>query len=528
MAADLTARPPPDASRVGDERYHQLVELSPDAIFVHDDGLIVLANAAAARLAGAAQPEELHGLPIAMFLEPPYLKSVQNHLKEFGSPADVAAPFVDTFRRLDGSEVQVEVRAVAILDRGRAAAHLIVRDITMRVAAEQAAREMEAQLHQARRLESVGLLAGGVAHEVNNMMAVILGLSDFLLGDARLSEVFVSEVREIATAADRAAMVSRQLLSFSRRAVHRPRIVDLAVVIRDIEPLVRRLLAQGQRLVIAPGPESRAMADPEQLEEIILNLSLNARDAMTTGGTLTIMTTPTTLPGGLAAVDLGEIPPGSYAMIRVHDTGVGIEPAIQERIFEPFFTTSPVGQRTGLGLAAVFGAVTQNKGYITVASTPGFGATFTVYLPLLPAAEVKSSTGVPLRIVPASSPAGAVVMVVDDEPAVLSVVARRLERGGFQVIAASSGAEALALIERLGAPQVVLTDLIMPEMDGTALATQLRERWPALPIIFMSGFTAKHLEISGAIGPNDVLLQKPFGPGDLLASVNAALAGIGA
>ena len=429
----------------------------------------------------------------------------------------------DTFRRLDGSEVEVEVRAVAFMDHGRPSAHLVIRDITERLAVEQAARHMEERLQQAQRMEAVGALAGGVAHEVNNMMSVVLGFSDFLLRDERLPPECLADVREIMKAADRAAAVTRQLLAFSRRAVHRPQVVDLGAAVRGAEPVVRRLLGEGRQLVVVADAGPRVWVDPGQLEQVVINLALNARDAMPAGGTLTITTAETELASGTAAADGAAIPAGRYATLVVRDTGAGMDAATQAKIFEPFFTTKPIGQGTGLGLAAAHGILKQNNGYITVASAPGQGATFTVYLPVHLVADTVKLRGEPPRAGADPTEAGATVLVVDDEPAVRAVAARSLEHGGFRVLQASDGANALELVDRHGPPQLVLTDLMMPGMGGAELARRLKERWPALPILFMSGYSAEDLHRQGAIGSDGEVIQKPFTPTGLVESVSAAL-----
>ena len=507
-----------------DERYQQLVELAPDGILIHDGERIVLANASAVRLAGATRRAQLIGLPIDTFLDPPYLKAVQTQITDSVSPAELAPPVRDTFRRLDGSKIEVEVRAVAFIDHGRPSAHLVIRDISERLAVEQAARQVQEHLQQAQRIESVGALAGGVAHEINNMMQVVLGLSDFLVQDSRLPEACLADVREIMRAADRAAAVTRQLLAFSRRAVHRPQVVDLSAAVREAEPVVRRLLGAGRRLVVVADAAPQVWVDPGQLQQVVINLALNARDAMTVGGTLTITTAETELPGGRAAADGVAIPAGRYAALLVRDTGAGMDTAIQAKIFEPFFTTKPIGQGTGLGLAAVLGVLTQNNGYITVVSAPGQGATFTVYLPVLPVADVVERHGEPPRAGADATQAGATVLVVDDERAVRAIAARILERGGFRVLQAPEGAAALELVDRHGPPQLVLTDLMMPGIGGAELARRLKERWPALPVIFMSGYSAEELQRQGAIGAEGDLIQKPFTPDALVASVAEALA----
>lgn len=526
MAAAATG-PPERENWERDERCQQLVELAPDGILVHDGERIILGNAAVARLAGAASPHELVDLPIDTFLHPPYLKAVQAKLTDTLSSGELVPPVRDIFRRLDGSEVAVEVRAVAFMDHGRPAAHLVIRDLTERLAVEQAAREMAERLQQAQRMESVGALAGGVAHEVNNMMSVVLGFGDFLLQDVRLPPDCLADVREIMKAADRAATVTRQLLAFSRRAVHRPQVVDLAAAVHAAEPVLRRLLGETLQLDVVTTDAPLVCVDPGQLEQVIINLALNSRDAMPEGGTLTLTTGQAELPAGVAAADGSVIPAGHYATLLVRDNGTGMDAATQARIFEPFFTTKPVGQGTGLGLAAAHGIIDQHHGYLTLASAPGQGAAFTMYLPIHIVVDLGEPGGEPALPIADAAHASATVLVVDDEVGVRTVVSRSLEQGGYRVLKAHDGGHALELIARLGPPQLLLTDLTMPGIGGAELARRLRERWPALPVIFMSGYSEEELVRQGAIGSGGELLQKPFSPAGVLACVTATLSRAG-
>lgn len=506
-----------------DERYQQLVELAPDGILVHDGERIVLANHAAVLLAGAASREELAGLPIDAILHPPYLKSVQLQLTNGICPAGDAPPVRDTLHRLDGAEVEVEVRAVAFVDHGRLSAHLIIRDITERLAAEETARQMEERVRQAQRLETVGALAGGVAHEVNNMMGVVVGIGGFLLQDERLPEDCLVDVRKVVHAAERAAAVSRQLLTFSRRAPHQPRVVDLCDVVLGTEPVVRRLLGEERMLTIEACAVLPVWIDPTQLEQVVVNLALNARDAMGAGGVLTLLAAEQALPHGATAADGAAIPPGAYATLVVRDTGVGMDAETRGRVFEPFFTTKPIGQGTGLGLPAVEGVIRQHNGFITVESEPWVGTTFTLRLPILPISELVEEPDLPPRPAVDATPTGATVLVVDDEAAVRDIVARSLTRGGFRPMLAADGGEALELVDRDGPPRLVITDVMMPGIGGAELARRLKARWPAMPIIFMSGYSADELELQNLPGFEGGLLEKPFSPDDLVARATAAL-----
>jgi PAS domain S-box-containing protein len=508
-----------------DERYDRLVELAPDGILIHDGEQIVMANTAAVRLAGADHRDQLIGRPIDTFLTPPYFKAVQEQLVRSGDQAALVPPVRDTFRRLDGSEIEVEVTAIPFMDRGRASAHLVIRDITERLAAQATARQAEEYLRQAQKMEAVGVLAGGVAHEVNNMMSVALGFAEFLLQDPTMPEDRLPDVREIINAAERAAAVTRELLNFSRRAFHKPEVLNLNAVVRELGPMVRRLLGEGRQLTVVLGNPCRVWADKGQLEEVVVNLALNARDAMPSGGTLTITTAEAAVESGVSGYAGVSIPGGHYGLIVVRDTGVGMDAATQARIFEPFFTTKPVGEGTGLGLAAAYGIMEQNKGYTAVVSAPGQGTTFRLYLPRSPDDAVSKRTEEPPPpLDAASAPAGMTVLVVEDERAVRAVVVRSLERGGFRVLQASDAAVALQVADREGRPNLVLTDLMMPGIGGAELARRLKARWPGLPVLFMSGYSEEDLRRQGLVDPEGVIIQKPFKPDTLLRSVHLVLA----
>ncbi|HEY9505343.1 MAG TPA: response regulator [Gemmatimonadales bacterium] len=507
-----------------ERRYRQLIELAPDAIVVHDGAQTVFANAAAVRLAGATVPDQLVGQPVEAFLEPPYLKAVQQQLLEPGdSMAQTAPPVRDSFRRLDGSRIVVEVRTTVFMDGDLPSVHLVIRDISERLAAEQRMKEVEERLHQAQRMEAVGALAGGVAHEINNMMSVVLGFSDFILRDPGVPAKSRSDARHILRAARRASTVTSQLLSFSRRAFHDPRVIELGTVVRDSEPVVQRLLGANRHLALATMDSPRVRIDPRQLDQVIVNLALNARDAMPVDGTLTIRTEEVELIEKRTLTAGAVIPAGRYGLLVMRDTGVGMDSETQARIFEPFFTTKPVGEGTGLGLAATYGIIKQNDGYIAVASAPDEGAEFSVYLPLASSAVDRERRGSPRPPSKRVRPAGATVLLVEDEPGLRLVAARILKSGGFRILEASNGDQALELVGLHGPPDLVLTDVVMPTMGGAELARRLRARWPSLPILFMSGYSTEALRHQGALDSEAVTIAKPFTPDGLIRSVAAAL-----
>ena len=375
---------------------------------------------------------------------------------------------------------------------------------------------------EAEKLVTVRTLAGGVAHEINNRMMVALGFSQFLLDDPDVPEDRRRDVMQIQRAADRAAAVARQLLSYSRRAAQQARAIPLDTAIGELLPTVERLLGERQRLVTdlrCPDPIS---IDVNHLDQMVTNLVLNARDAMATGGTLTLTTVAVTAAAGKETAAGHPIPPARYGVLSIADTGTGMTRETLARIFEPFFTTKPVGQGTGLGLSVVEGLLDQSGGYAAVESTPGGGTTFSLYFPLVPDA-VEADEGRKRAGVTGSALAGAMVLVVDDEPGVREIAVRSLEASGCRVLEASDGGGALDLVGRHGPPDLVLTDLMMTGMDGAELARRLRERWPRLPVLFMSGYSENHLRQAGALDGGAGVLEKPFRPENLVSSIYAAL-----
>jgi PAS domain S-box-containing protein len=362
------------------ERYERLVELAPDGILVHDGEHIVMANAAVARLAGAIDRTQLIGKPITAFFNPPHLKDVANRL--LANEAGASPVVRDTFQRLDGSGVEVEVAAIPFVDKGRPAAHLVIRDISKRLAAQNVARSAEERLREAQQMEAIGALAGGVAHEVNNMMVVVLGASDLMLRNPAIPEDWARDLRDIWNAADRAATVTRQLLAFSRRAVHLPHAIDLDTLMRNVEQTIGRLLGDTRKLAQVLGGPLDVMVDGGQIEQVIINLVLNARDAMPDDGTLTITTSRAVIDKDVRGWAGTPIPDGRYGLVSIRDTGVGIDATNLARLFEPFFTTKPVGEGTGLGLDIVRRLVDRSDGSIEVESEPG-RTEFRVALPVV-------------------------------------------------------------------------------------------------------------------------------------------------
>ena len=388
---------------------------------------------------------------------------------------------------------------------------------------ETARREAEERVRQAERLEVIGQLAGGVAHEANNQMTVVLGAADFLLRQPRLDGGARADVEQIRAAAERTAAITGQLLAFSRRQVLQPRVLDLDDTVRGLEAVLRRAL--GERSTFTLGlraGSARVVADPGQLAQVLLNLVLNARDAMPLGGHLRIETARTELTERYAQQHPGvTIRPGPYVMLAVSDSGHGMSRETAAHVFEPFYTTKPIGKGTGLGLATVYGIVKQSDGYIWPYSELGQGTTFKVYLPISP-------DSVPHT--PAAAPppraAGEQVLLVEDEPAVRLMASRALQEYGYRVLEAADGREALRLLEgHQRSIHMVVTDVVMPGMDGPELARRAQRLHPGLPVLFMSGYTDDEIVRRGLLEVGQPFLQKPFTPEALGEQVAELLKG---
>jgi CheY-like chemotaxis protein len=367
-------------------------------------------------------------------------------------------------------------------------------------------------------MDSVGRLAGGVAHETNNQMSVVLGAAHFLLRRQDLDESARADLEHISQAADRTAQITAQLLAFSRRQLLRPVSLDLGDAVRQWENVLRRVAGENCRVALrlAAGM-GRVRVDLGQLHQVLLNLVLNARDAMPEGGTVTIETFETEL--GAETTNRHRstaIRPGPYGVIAVSDSGVGMSPAVLERIFEPFFTTKPVGAGTGLGLATVYGIVKQSEGYIWAYSEPGLGSTLKVYLPL-ESAPVTAER--PVAAAPARG-RGELVVVIEDDEMVRAMTRRALEGAGYRVAEASGGEGGIEAVRRWGSRTgAVLSDLVMPGLTAHALAERIEAISPGTPVLFTSGYTDGEIERRGLLPAGAPFLQKPSSPDAIVAFV---------
>ena len=390
----------------------------------------------------------------------------------------------------------------------------ICMDVTERKAVED-------HLRDTQRLQAVGQLAGGIAHEANNQMSVVLGGAHFLLRRTDLPEDARQDVEQIRQAAERTAAITRQLLAFSRRQILQLQDVDLNAVVQSIGPVLRRSLAENQRLLVGLGSLGGPVrADPRQLEQVLLNLTLNARDAMADGGQLTIQTREVAI--RTTHTGNGGPPPGTYEVLVVQDTGCGMDQATTDRMFEPFFTTKEVGQGTGLGLPVVHGIVSQLGGHIRVETAPGAGTAFELYFPV---AQASRPPEAPRATPPAPAADGAVALVVEDDALVRFMAVRVLSEAGYGVLEAENGRAALELIRgHAGRLDLVVTDVGMPELDGYQLAASLREERPDLPVVFMSGYGQRESR-GESLGATQAFLQKPLSPDALVRAVGEVING---
>jgi signal transduction histidine kinase/CheY-like chemotaxis protein len=429
--------------------------------------------------------------------------------------------------REDGERRWVSANSAPVRDsQGNIVAGVVVfTDITEHKRAEEQREELESQLRQAQKMEAVGQLAGGVAHDFNNILTAIFGnvelaiseLETFLPDESRSLE----GLRQIEQSAERAAALTRQLLAFSRRQVTQPELLDLNTTLSNLQKMLRRLITENVALKVINGKDLEyALADPGQIEQVIVNLSVNARDAMPEGGTLTIETANVTLDEAYAAHH-PEANPGPHVMLAVSDTGHGIDPATRERIFEPFFTTKRLGEGTGLGLATVYGVVKQASGHIMVYSEVGRGTTFRIYLPVAQVADMKRATPVAERPPPTGTET---VLVCEDDPAVRDLTANMLHSAGYTVLSASGASQAVELAKAETRPiDLLITDVIMPDTNGKALSAILTSLRPDLRTLYVSGYTANVIAHHGVLDEGVAFLEKPFSRDKLLRRVRQVL-----
>ncbi len=471
-----------EALSTSEANYRSLVECSPEAILLHRDEKFVYANPASLKLLGAAMPQQILGRHVSDIVPPENRDLIHRRVRQ-AAEGVAAPPLEQKILRLDGTTLDVEATSIPFTYEGKPAAQTIMRDITGR-------KQLEQQLRQSQKMDAIGQLAGGVAHDFNNMLAVIRGNAELVLMDVDQHTPATNEcLKQIMAASERAANLTRQLLVFSRKQVMQSQPLVLNKVIAELTKMLKRIIGEHIDLECRyADPLPFVQADAGMLEQVLLNLAINARDAMPRGGHLLIATDTASFDTAYARNHPGS-GAGEYVRLTVTDTGTGIVPKHLPRIFEPFFTTKEVGKGTGLGLATVYGIVRQHQGWIEVSSQPGAGATFKIFLPVIPApAEAATASKAETQV-----PGGAeTILLVEDEYAVRAVTRRVLESQGYRIYEATTVREALE-VWRSHAEEIelLLTDIVMPQgLTGRELAEQLRAQRPALKVIFMSGYSA--------------------------------------
>jgi PAS domain S-box-containing protein len=513
-----------------------VIALSLDAIITKTrQGVITGWNPFAAELYGY-QAEEIIGRDATVLLPPGWESEESDLLRRVGAGERIA-PYNTNRVRKDGTIITVLMSMSATVNTAgdligvfSTSRPLAATSATTDSQAPQEDRErLRAQLEQAQRLEGLGQLAGGVAHDFNNLIAVILNYAAFVgeeidtataRGAGPQWKAAADDVEQIRRAAERAAGLTRQLLSFARREVIQPQVVDLNDLLNNMASILRRTLGSDLELITHLADDlPPVLADPGQIDQMILNLAVNARDAMPDGGSLTITTDSLTMDRANAA-EWSSVLPGHYVRVAIADTGTGMPAEVIKHAFEPFYTTKDKGEGSGLGLATVYGAVTQAEGHVRITSTPNQGTTFTILLPVTTQSAAEAAQ------TPASRyrPSGQTVLIVEDEEALREVTRRLLTRQGYTVITAANGAEALDTASTYkGEIDLLLTDVIMPQMLGKEAAEKIKHTRPHIRVLYMSGYAQPILASQGRLDPNVTLLDKPFTERELLDKVYTVL-----
>ncbi|MHB8399322.1 MAG: response regulator [Candidatus Limnocylindrales bacterium] len=505
-------------ARATEARLGQLLDESSDEIHILDAETLrfVQTNATARRHLGYSE-DELRRMTPADLQSEFSVDAIAALLRPLRAGERDELQIEASERRKDGSSYPVEIRLRFARSEDPPVFVVIVRDITER-------QQLESQLRQSQKLEAVGQLAGGIAHDFNNILTAIRGYAEFARRGLEADPGRAADLDEVIANADRAAALVRQLLAFSRRQVLAPQVLEPAEIVAGIAPMLRRLLGEHIELATNARPDTgQVKVDPSQLEQVIVNLAVNARDAMPAGGALTIELGNVELDAAYAA-DHPEVNAGPFVLLAVSDTGSGMDAATRLHIFEPFFTTKEVGQGTGMGLATVYGIVRQSGGSIFVYSEPGAGTTFRIYFPRI-TAELPAALAEPVAVRP-STVGSETILLVEDESAVRAFGRRALESEGYTVLAAASGAGALTLAASHAGPIALLvTDVIMPGLQGHQLAVQLTAARPELRVLYVSGFTENSVTHHGAPDRDVAFLPKPFSADGLCSAVRAVLGG---
>ncbi|HEX8890902.1 MAG TPA: response regulator [Pyrinomonadaceae bacterium] len=507
--------------RESEKHYRILFEQNPQPMWVFDEETLrfMAVNEAAVEHYGYSR-EEFLAMTIKEIRPPQDVPALLDDVRKYSRGIDRAG----TWRHLkkNGQIIHVEITSHEIVFDSRSAKLVLAFDISRRKQAEEALRKVEEQLRRAQKLEAVGRLAGGVAHDFNNILTAILGYSDLTLRQLEGDNHVRHKIEEIHRAAKRASSLTQQLLAFSRKQVLQPKVLDLNSIVDEMDRMLKRLIGEDIDLVTILEPRlGRVKADPGQLEQVLMNLVINSRDAMPEGGKLTIETKNVYLDSAYSQTHLS-VEPGHYVMLAVSDTGVGMEPEIQEHIFEPFFTTKEKGKGTGLGLSTIYGIVKQSGGHLWLYSEVGHGTTFKIYLPLVNEESSTEATVKPAQIARGSE----TILMVEDEGALRELIREILEQDGYKVLVAHNGREALSIsAQHRGAIDLLITDVVLPEVSGREVAERLTQAYAKVKVLFMSGYTDDAVVRHGVLEEGAHFLQKPFTPDALLRKIREILDG---
>lgn len=515
---DITTRKQAEeALRQAEERYRSMVQNAVYGIYRSTpEGRFLDVNPALVRMLGYETVDEVMALDIAtdLYCDPEERTKLVERYRQTGHIDGVEVEW----KRKDGSPVHLRLSGRAVRDASGALQEfeIIAEDITARWSLEQ-------QLRQAQKMEAIGRLAGGVAHDFNNLMTAVIGYAELLLMRIKHDDPLRQDAEEIKKSGERAAALTNQLLAFSRRQMVQPRVLDVNTVIAGSSKMLRRLIGEDIELATVLDPSlGRVKADPGQIEQVIVNLAVNARDAMPGVGKLTIETKNVFIGEEVARQRIG-LQAGQYVMFAVSDTGCGMDPEMQSHIFEPFFTTKEKGKGTGLGLSTVYGIVKQSGGSIWVYSEVGNGSTFKIYLPwIAEPAEV-----IALAELPSEAPGGSeTILLVEDEEVVRRLAHDILRINGYTVLEAASAGDALLHCERHAGPiHLIVTDIIMPQMNGTELAARVSSLRPEMKVLYMSGYADHAVVLNRTLAAGTAFLQKPFTPHLLASKVRETLDG---
>ena len=537
-----------------EERYRNLVDLSPDGILVHCEGDVVFTNRAAVRIFKGSVEGDLIGRKIFDFVHPNNWDLVHERISKIQETGKTADLVEEQLLCLDGSIIDAEVVGAPTIFQGKPSVQIVVREIAERKLAEAALKEaheklearvkertielaqaneelekkiierqqMEERLLQSQKMEAIGRLAGGVAHDFNNLLTAIVGYTDILLQDTKSRDPNHDKLTEIKKAADRATDLTRRLLTFSRKQILQPRVINLNLTIREMETMLRRLIGEDIELITKLHDDLDCIkADSIQLGQVIMNLAVNSRDAMPNGGRFTIETDNVKLTK-ITEDFLPRVKPGHYVQMTISDTGIGMDEKTQAHIFEPFFTTKEKDKGTGLGLSTIYGIIAQSGGCVRVNSVIGKGATFKIYLPQVD--ESPDASTEPL-VDTVNHQGNETILLVEDEEVVRSLIEQILLEKGYKARVAKDANEAKTICQQECQDiQLAITDVVMPgSMSGVKLAEELQKINPKIQILFISGYTDENIIQQGVLKPEVAFLQKPFTPAALLTRVRELL-----